>query len=150
MLTVGDIYIFVSDFNLALRFWQDGLGLAVTEQEVTRSSAFALLEFPDGGPALRLFGGVDPWPPGQRPETGSRPMVHFDVLTDSFDETLVRVLEAGGRTTGEVEEYDGNRIVSLADPDGNTFDLVEVPASEDSAGGESESGHAEATGADDD
>ncbi len=149
MLTVGDIYIFVSDFNLALRFWQDGLGLAVAEQEVTRSSAFAVLEFPDGGPALRLFGGVDPWPPGQRPETGSRPMVHFDVLTDSFDETLVRVLEAGGRTTGEVEEYDGNRIVSLADPDGNTFDLVEVPAAEDSAGGESESGHAEQTGADD-
>ncbi len=138
MLTIGDIYIFVSDFNLALRFWQDGLGLEVAEQEVTKSSAFAVLEFPDGGPALRLFGGVAPWPPGQRPETGSRPMVQFDVLTDTFDETLVRVLEAGGRTAGEVEEYDGNRIVSVADPDGNTFDLVELPPeAEDGVAGRS-------------
>lgn len=144
MLTIGDIYIFVSDFNLALRFWQDGLGLEVTEQEVTKSSAFAVLEFPDGGPALRLFGGVAPWPPGQRPDTGSRPMVHFDVLTDTFDETLVRVLEAGGRTAGEVEEYDGNRIVSVADPDGNTFDLVELPpADEDDGDGEDAEGEDE-------
>lgn len=125
---VGDIHIYVSDFFAALRFWAEGLGLAVQQREETPHSAFALLEFPDGGPSLQLIGGVDPWEAGTRPAPGTRPTVRFDVTTSAFDETLVRLLEHGGEQVGEIEVYESQRIVTVADPDGNTFDLIEVPA----------------------
>lgn len=127
MLAVGDVHVYVADFNLALRFWEDGLGLRVIEREVSRAAAFAVLEFPDGGPALRLFGGAEPWAPGERPDVGSRPTVRFDLVTSEFDRTLVRALDHGGRQIGAVERYSGARVVTLADPDGNTFELLEVP-----------------------
>jgi predicted enzyme related to lactoylglutathione lyase len=131
MLSVGDIHIYVCDFNLALRFWADGLGLNIVEKEVSSASAFALLEFPGAGPAIRLFGGAEPWPRGERPEVGTRPTIRFDVVTTDFDETLVRLMECGGRQIGEIEAYGGSRVVTIADPDGNTFELLEVPEDEE-------------------
>jgi len=128
MLSIGDIHIYVHDFNLALRFWADGLGLKVVEKEVSPASAFALLESPAGGPAIRLFGGAEPWAEGTRPALGTRPTIRFDVVTSDFDATLVRLIENGGRQLDEIERYGGWRVVTIADPDGNTFDLLEVPA----------------------
>jgi len=127
MIAVGDVHVYVHDFNLALRFWADGLGLNVADKEVSAASAFALLEFPGGGPALRLFGGAEPWREGARPAPGTRPMVGFDVMTTEFDETLVRLLENGGQQLGEIETYAQSRVVTVADPDGNAFELLEVP-----------------------
>lgn len=130
MLSIGDIHVYVHDFNLALRFWADGLGAKVVEKEVTPASAFALLECPGAGPAIRLFGGAEPWPEGTQPALGMRPTVRFDVVTPDFDATLVRLIEHGGRQLGEIETYGGSRVVTIADPDGNTFELVEVPEDE--------------------
>lgn len=127
MLAIGDIHVYVSDFFAALRFWGDGLGLTIRQREETPHSAFAQLDFPDGGPSIRLFGGIGAWEPGTRPSPGSRPTVRFDVTTSTFDETLVRLLENGGEQSGEIESYESQRIVTIADPDGNTFDLIEVP-----------------------
>ena len=127
MLTVGDIHIYVSDFFAALRFWADGLGLTVREREETPHSAFALLDFPDGGPSLRLLGGVDAWEPDTRPTPGTRPTIRFDITTSRFDSTLLRLLEHGGDQLGQIEVYEGQRVVTVADPDGNSFDLIEVP-----------------------
>jgi len=128
MLAISDIYVYVTDFAVALRFYRDGLGLTVAEQETSAASSFALLDFSDGGPSIRLFGGVEPWPLGQRPPAEARPTVRFDIATDDFDGTLSRLLECGGEQADEIEEYDGLRVVTVADPDGNTFELVEVPA----------------------
>lgn len=127
MLSIGDIHVYVHDFNLALRFWADGLGLNVVEKEVSAASAFALLEFPGAGPAIRLFGGAQPWPENARPSVGERPTICFDVVASDFDATLVRLIESGGRQLGEIEAYSGSRVVTIADPDGNTFELLEVP-----------------------
>lgn len=127
MLSIGDIHVFVHDFNLALRFWADGLGLDVVEKEISGASAFALLEFPVAGPALRLFGGAEPWGENERPDVGSRPTIRFDIVASDFDSTLVRLLEHGGRQIGEIEQYGESRVVTVADPDGNTFELLEVP-----------------------
>lgn len=131
MLSIGDLHIFVHDFNLALRFYTEGLGLTVAEKEISSASAFALLEFPAAGPAVRLFGGAEPWPEGTRPAVGSRPTVRFDVIASDFDATLVGLFEHGGRQVGEIETYGNSRVVSIADPDGNTFELLEVPEDED-------------------
>ena len=126
MLLIGDVHVYVCDFTSALRFYEDGLGLTLIEKEVGRATAFALLESADGGPALRLFGGATAWPDGTRPDVGTRPTVRFDVVTSEFDTTIVRAIEHGGRQVGEIEEYDGSRVVTLADPDGNTFELLET------------------------
>jgi len=127
MLAIGDIHIFVHDFNLALRFWVDGLGLNVVEKEVSGASAFALLEFPTAGPAIRLFAGAEPWPEETRPNVGTHPTVRFDIVTSDFDAELVRMIECGGEQIGEIETYGDSRVVTVADPDGNTFELLEVP-----------------------
>ncbi|MBI5865417.1 MAG: VOC family protein [Planctomycetes bacterium] len=127
MLSIGDIHVYVSDFAVALRFWCDGIGLTLVEHEPSAACPYALLEFPDGGPGLRLFGGVKPWSEKERPPVGTRPTIRFDVATSDFDGILAAVLEFGGQQVDEIEEYSGMRVVTLADPDGNTFEVVEVP-----------------------
>ena len=126
MQFIGDIHVYVSDFPLALRFWADGLGLEVAEKEVTRHSAYARLNFPDGGSSIRLLGPVEPWPDRNRPPAGTNPTIGFDVTTDDFDATLVRLIENGGQQIDEIETYNELRAVTVADPDGNTFELLEI------------------------
>lgn len=127
MLAIGDVYVFVSDFDRALRFYTQAFGLEVFEQEITDASSFAQLDFPDGGPSIRLVGPVEPWEPGTRPEAGTKPTIRFDIMTNDFDNTVVRILESGGDQHGEIESYEDLRVVTMADPDGNTFELLEVP-----------------------
>jgi predicted enzyme related to lactoylglutathione lyase len=130
MLAIGEIQIYVSDFPLALRFWCDGLGLTVVEHEPSSASPSAMLDFPDGGPSIRLIGGVPPWTNGERPSLGSRPTIRFDVTTTDLPGTLAALLENGGQQIEEIESYSGVRVVTVADPDGNSFELVEVPESD--------------------
>ena len=125
-LFVGDIHIYVSDITLALRFWSDGLGLEIAEQEVTPHSAYARLDFPDGGPSIRLLGPVTPVDPVDRPTPGTAPMVLFDITTDDFDDILVRLIDHGGQQLDDIETYGSLRSVTLADPDGNAFELLEI------------------------
>ena len=127
MIAIGDIHVFVHNFEAALRFWTHGLGLQIVEKETLAASAYALLEPPTAGPAIHLFGGAEPWPEDTRPPDGTRPAIRFDVVTSTFEETLVRLIESGGKQLGEVETYDQSRVVTIADPDGNTFELLEVP-----------------------
>ncbi|MCK4340248.1 MAG: VOC family protein [Phycisphaerae bacterium] len=126
MLFIGDIHIYVSDFTLALRFWADGLALEVAEQEISRHSAYARLNFPDGGPSIRLLGPVETWAPDARPPDDTHPSIRFDVTTADFDTTLARLIEYGGRQVDQIETYNDLRAVTIADPDGNTFELLEI------------------------
>lgn len=127
MLSIGEINVYVSDFRRALRFWAAGLGLEVGESDELSHSAHARLDFADGSPSIRLFWPASPWPPGERPAYATRPMIGFDVTTSDFDALLQRLIESGGSLVGEVQQLDGMRYVFVADPDGNTFELVEVP-----------------------
>lgn len=133
MLFVGDIHVYVSDFTRAMRFWADGLQLEVAEKEVSPHSAYARLDFPDGGSSLRLLGPVEPWPPDERPPLDTYPTVRFDITTSDFDAVLARLLEFGGEQIGEVETYNDLRAVTLADPDGNLFELLEIPEESETA-----------------
>ena len=126
MLFIGDIHVYVSDFTLALRFWADGLGLTVAEQEVSPHSAYARLDFPDSGPSLRLLGPVTPLPPESRPAPDTYPEIRFDITASDFDGRLARLLEHGGEQRGEIDSYGGLRAVTIADPDGNLFELLEI------------------------
>jgi catechol 2,3-dioxygenase-like lactoylglutathione lyase family enzyme len=127
VITIGDIHIYVSEFEAALRFWAEGLGLTVAERESSAHSAFARLDFPEDGPSLQIVAPVDRWEPDLRPEPGTRPSIGFDVVTTDFDDLLVRLLEHGGRQEGEIENYNDLRVVTVTDPDGNAIDLIEIP-----------------------
>lgn len=128
MLSIGDVQVYVSDFPKALRFWADGLRLRITERDVGEHAAFARLELGEDEPSVRLISADAAWEPGTRPPHGSRPTICFDITTDAFDETLIRLLEHGGQQAGEIETYNELRMITVADPDGNTFDLIELPA----------------------
>ncbi len=128
MLSIGDIQVYVSDFPRALRFWAEGLQLRIAERDVRELAAFARLELGEDQPSIRLFSADAAWNPGTRPPHGSRPAICFDITTDAFDETLIRLLEYGGQQSGEIETYNELRMVTVADPDENTFDLIELPA----------------------
>ena len=126
MLFIGDVHIYVSDFALALRFWADGLGLEVAEKQVSPHSVYARLDFPDGGSSIRLLGLVEPTPSDTQPPLGTHPTVRFDVTTTDFDDTLVRLIDSGGKQVDEIESYNDLRGVTIADPDGNMFELLEI------------------------
>ncbi len=123
---VGDIHIYVSDFDDALRFWAEGLQLKVSEKEVSANSAYARLDFAEGGSSIRLMGPVEPWDPEMRPPIGVYPTVLFDITTTDFDTALLRLMDNGGQQLSEIETYEGLRSVTLADPDGNLFELLEI------------------------
>jgi catechol 2,3-dioxygenase-like lactoylglutathione lyase family enzyme len=126
MLFIGDVHIYVSDFTLALRFWADGLQLEVAEKEVSPHSAYARLNFPDGGPSIQLFDGAEPWEPALLPPVGKYPTIRFDITTTAFDDSLARLLEHGGMQVDAIETYNDLRMVTIADPDGNLFELLEI------------------------
>lgn len=126
ILCIGDIHLFVTDLDRAVRFWSLGLGAKVSEKESSAGGGFARLEFEDGGPGLQLFGPVDPWD-DDAPAPGTRPMVSFEIMTDRFDDALTRLLEHGGTQGDEIEAYESLRVVTVLDPDGNPFELLELP-----------------------
>lgn len=127
MLTIGDVYVYTSDMVMALRFYADGLQFDIAEKEITPHAGYARLDCAEGGPSIRLIGNVEPFGDGERPEPAARPEIRFDLTTTDFDDTLARVLEHGGIKLGEVEVFEGLHAVTIADPDGNPIELLEVP-----------------------
>ncbi len=127
MLAIGDVHLYVSDFDAALRFWAKGLQLEVAEQDTDEHSAYARLDFPDGGPSLLLIAPAEAEPLEELDALESHCGVSFDVIATEFDAALVRLLENGGQQIGETETYNDLRNATLADPDGNLFELLEVP-----------------------
>jgi hypothetical protein len=61
--------------------------------------------------------------PVPEPKTG-KARIHLDLTVDDVDAAIGRVLELGGRTTGERHDYDEGVVVVLADPEGNEFCVV--------------------------
>jgi predicted enzyme related to lactoylglutathione lyase len=66
------------------------------------------------------FGGLSPHTPGSRGEG-----VLALVRTEDVEETLARVLAAGGRIQVELHEYPGGRRFTFADPSGNILGVYQ-------------------------
>lgn len=124
MLIIDEVHVYATDLGAALRFYAEGLGLRPVRAE-SGSAGYALLEPTGGGALLRLFGGNAPRENGGDPQSG-RVGITFSVTVNDLDAVLGRVLSLGGRRMDEIEQYAGLRVVTIADPDGNTFELVEA------------------------
>ncbi|NJO83246.1 MAG: VOC family protein [Blastochloris sp.] len=49
----------------------------------------------------------------------------YRIAVDSLDDTLLKIMTHGGRIKDPVSEEQGERWMSVIDPDGNTLELVE-------------------------
>lgn len=70
----------------------------------------------EGGPVLNFQ-------PVPEPKRG-KDRVHLDFRTDDLPTALRRVVELGGRDTGERHDYDEGTVVVMNDPEGHEFCLV--------------------------
>jgi hypothetical protein len=96
-------------------FWSRALGRPVDRDGTPDFASIGLTE--DGGTAPRfLFAKV--------PEAKTvKNRVHVDLVTETLDEEVDRLLGLGARKRDQHEEG-GARWVTLADPQGNEFDVL--------------------------
>jgi hypothetical protein len=104
-----------SDALELARFWSRALGRPVDPDGTPDFASIGLTG--DGSTAPRLmFAKV--------PEAKTvKNRVHLDLVTDSLDEEVDRLLGLGARKRDEHDEG-GARWVTLADPQGNEFDVL--------------------------
>jgi predicted enzyme related to lactoylglutathione lyase len=64
--------------------------------------------------------------PNSVAEVDARQNCHpFRVAVADFDGTIASVLASGGRVVND-DTHDGQRVAGISDPDGNTYEIVEV------------------------
>lgn len=88
----------------------------------------SLLGFDEGG--LELFQFLEPAHPLEETDPTRDGIMHWGVRVDNVRETLARVEALGGKAVHPVLEWGGNDIVYCRDPDGNVFELIATPFSE--------------------
>lgn len=98
-------------------FWAEVLGRLVDEGATEEFAAIGL-----GGPSEQ---GPN-WMFVKVPEAkAAKNRMHCDLATGDLDGEIERLHTLGATTSGEFEE-NGSRWVTLADPEGNEFDVVAI------------------------
>lgn len=117
------INIDVPDLDRAVRFYTEAFGLAVTRRFGAGAAELSgwparlyLLQQPEGsrgaGADLRRY--ERHWTP-----------IHLDVVVDDVEAMLSRAVAAGARAETDIRTAPYGRIVTLADPFGHGFCLIE-------------------------
>ena len=130
----------VTDLDKAVRFYEDGLGLAVTSRfESSGARSSQLLGYQDvrlkgamldigGGHVLELLQYINP-PPAERPseERSIIGAAHLALYVDNVDEMFERLISHGGKKlNAPVGTPPDTRATYAQDPDGNWLELVEA------------------------
>ncbi|MCF7220239.1 VOC family protein [Marilutibacter chinensis] len=113
----------VPDLNEAERFYVEAFGL-----EPARRFGDAVLELLGAEiPLYLLRKGAATIGAGNSPRDYSRHWMplHCDVLVDDLDAALARALAAGARQEGDIREAVWGRIVTVADPFGHGWCLLQ-------------------------
>ena len=115
VVKMKNIVVFVRDFEAARRFYQDQLGLPLSQKTETMMEFF----------------------PGQAPTFGVAVALHeaaqklvgrhtgVTLAVDGLDELCARLTEAGAHFTEPLERTPWGKMAVVADPDGNEFALTE-------------------------
>ena len=121
------MYIEVDDLDRGLRFYVDGLGLHVLRHLTPKWVELAGAQVP-----IHLLARPEP-----TFETGEHVLakdferhwtpVHLDFVVDDLEAAVERALQAGAVVERRVDHPGYFRLVALADPFGNGFDLIEQP-----------------------
>lgn len=126
---LGTVPVFVSDQERALRFYRDRLGYRVVmDQPVGNGYRWLTVAPDDGATQLLLF---RPGMFAEGPETADRVGVWtgFVFVTEDIQATYEDLKGRGVEFNGEpVRQPWGGMETSFNDPDGNRFELVEMPS----------------------
>jgi catechol 2,3-dioxygenase-like lactoylglutathione lyase family enzyme len=119
---VGAIVVDCSDLSRMIAFWQEALHYVPRDPG---GASGVVLKDPRGrGPNLSLY------------LTSERPLpeyrTHLDLYSTSAEREVARLVELGTPVRRPSER--GHDFVTLADPDGNPFDVVDKTGCSDSAG----------------
>lgn len=103
-----------SDFEESVRFYRDLLDLTLTQQGEDAFSKFA--RFDCKGFGIHVYEWTKPF---NRAHTG------LQLYVDDVDSLYTELKSKGVKFSGEVrDESWGGRVVTISDPDGNLFDLL--------------------------
>ena len=103
-----------SDFEASLHFYREVLGLPLIKKGIDDFSKFA--HFDCAGFGIHIYEWTKPF---HRAHTG------LQVYVDNVDELHAELCAQGVKFSGEVrDEPWGGRVVTIADPDGNLFNLL--------------------------
>jgi hypothetical protein len=107
-----------SDAARVASFWSDILDRPVDGGASTDFASIGIGEAGSGA-AVWMFHKV---PEGKT----AKNRVHVDLVSDSLDKAVAHALECGARRVGDFDEG-GFQWTTLADPEGNEFDIVAAP-----------------------
>ena len=103
-----------SDFEASLSFYRDELGLPLVKEGKDDFSRFA--HFDCSGFGVHIYEWKKPF---NRAHTG------LQMYVDDVDALHAELQSKGVKFSGEIrDELWGGRVVTVADPDGNLFDLL--------------------------
>ena len=113
---VGFIAFPASDFEVSLTFYRDQLELPLMEEGTDAFSRFA--HFDIKGFGIRIYEWTKEF---HRTHTG------LQLYVQDVDQLYQELIAKGVQFNGEVrDEPWGGRVVTVRDPDGNLFDLLDV------------------------
>ena len=99
-----------ADAAVAAAFWAEVLGRSVNPGATKDSASLAVRD--EAGDTLIMFHGV--------PEAKVvKNRLHLDLISDNFDTDLARLRSLGATELAEFPDWS-----TLADPEGNEFDLI--------------------------
>jgi predicted enzyme related to lactoylglutathione lyase len=113
-ITLEHVTFDCSDAAALAGFWAQVLE---TQVDAEANEFFATVNKGGDGPALMFI---------QVPEErAGKNRLHIDFATTGWAAEVDRIVGLGAKRVGEYDEY-GAHWVTLADPEGNVFDLAEV------------------------
>ncbi len=104
-----------SDAAKLAQFWSATLNKPIDSDASADFASIGVSDRASNGPGL-MFNKV---PEGK----SAKNRVHIDLTSTDLDVTVQRLMELGARK-GDEHNQDGSRWVTLADPEGNEFDVV--------------------------
>jgi predicted enzyme related to lactoylglutathione lyase len=114
-ITIAGVTFDARDANAVATFWAKALGRTVADGANETAAAVA----------------ADPANPGPRigfqqvPEDKTvKNRMHFDLVTGDFDAELARLIDLGATKLNEIHAG-GLHYATLADPEGNEFDVID-------------------------
>ncbi|MGI0131875.1 MAG: VOC family protein [Thermoplasmata archaeon] len=117
MIAIADVAVVVSDARASARWWRTRLGFAT---HTIGGSGHAVLVAPPGERfVLHLCEGFSALEPGNS---------GIAFVTDEIDALVARMRRAGVTFPQPLHEEGWGRSAKFADPDGNVFGLLGVPA----------------------
>lgn len=117
MINSGNATIMVRDFERAIRFYTETLGLKLKSRAGDHWAEVT-------SPGLTI--GLHPWSPGHGPEPGTEGGISIGFEARPIEKAVEALRTKGVALRGPVQDNENVKLAFFADPDGNPLYLCEV------------------------